>query len=1299
MAGDSVTIEHLDVNNYGTWSYRMKMLLMNKGLWAMVEDAAGEKTLKLKALSLIALHVKDHHLPTLMSAGEDPKLAWTMLENIHKAKSIARQLQLRRDINALRKGSSEPLTKYVARARTIWTDLTTSGVDIKESEVALSVLAGLPKSYDIASEVIQMTTKEPKLDDILTHLLPVEQRIVRTHDEDVTALASRAYNGSRPEGNPRKHRDDTNKKKGPCHYCGKLGHHKAECRKRIRDEAQHKSGGNRGVALTACTCTHGNAELDLEEWIIDSGASRHITFCKDILLDSRPLDQDVYITFGNGATVQAESVGTVQLKTKDGPPITLSNVLCVPGATVNLFSVEQATCIGAVIKFKNGRCKVTKNDKLALNVECCGGVYKFKTSYPSVNLHALIAKTKETPELWHRRFGHLGYNNLAKLVKADMVTGITVTAPEFQTALDSKVCEPCILAKHHKLPFPTSTSATTCPLERVHMDVCGPMPTPSLGGNLYVATFLDDFTGYSEVAILASKADVGYAVKATLTTWETQCNAKVKIVRSDSGTEYVNKALTTYFTSKGIIHETSAPYTPEQNGAAERLNRTLIERVRAMLQDAGLTKQLWAEAIKCANFIRNRSPVTGNDKTPLELFTGVKPDVSLMRTFGAKAYVYVPKQLRRKLDPTGERGVMIGYQPGSKAYRILLPSGKVLISRHVVFDEAVPGAQGSAAAGLPSTSLDLDTEEEEEHLVEAENFEHLVEAEDFHDANDNLPSSAPPSAPASPVRAPSPVLEEQEERRYPQRERAPPKEYWRAALANAAGDEPKTHNEALSSPQAEQWRKAMDDEMASLLANKTWTLEEIPDGVKPIPVRWVFKVKRDSKGNVERYKARLVAKGFKQQEGVDYNEVFAPVSKHTTLRTLLAIVAHDDLELHQLDVKTAFLNGDLEEDIYMAQPPGYEEGGPDIACHLKKALYGLRQAPRAWHTKLKQELELLGFVASNADPSLFILSGKERNMYLLVYVDDILIAGSDIDSINSIKAALGSTFDVRDLGEAAYFLGMEIKRERDNNNIKLSQERATKELLDKYGVTIGKSKLTPLAVTIKLTKDSGKALDKDTNKYSELIGSLLYLSVCTRPDIAQAVGALTRYMAAPTEVHWMSAKSVLKYLASTTDCGIHFGGGDSEITGFCDADFAGDIDTRRSTTGYVFTLYGGVVSWSSRLQPTVAASTTEAEYMAAAHAVKEALWLRKLVTDLDRPSSSIKIFCDNQATIALLNNPVTSARSKHIDVLHHFARERVARKEVSFTYCKSVDNMADCMTKILPEIKFQSCCKMMGLFV
>jgi len=178
-----------------------------------------------------------------------------------------------------------------------------------------------------------MTTKEPKLDDILTHLLPVEQRIVRTHDEDVTALASRAYNGSRPEGNPRKHRDDTNKKKGPCHYCGKLGHHKAECRKRIRDEAQHKSGGNRGVALTACTCTHGNAELDLEEWIIDSGASRHITFCKDILLDSRPLDQDVYITFGNGATVQAESVGTVQLKTKDGPPITLSNVLCVPGAT------------------------------------------------------------------------------------------------------------------------------------------------------------------------------------------------------------------------------------------------------------------------------------------------------------------------------------------------------------------------------------------------------------------------------------------------------------------------------------------------------------------------------------------------------------------------------------------------------------------------------------------------------------------------------------------------------------------------------------------------------------------------------------------------------------------------------------------------------------------------------------------------------------------------------------------------------------------------------------------------------
>jgi hypothetical protein len=530
--------------------------------------------------------------------------------------------------------------------------------------------------------------------------------------------------------------------------------------------------------------------------------------------------------------------------------------------------------------------------------------------------------------------------------------------------------------------------------------------------------------------------------------------------------------------------------------------------------------------------------------------------------------------------------------------------------------------------------------------------------------------------------------------------RRPPSSFWKANAntAKVGDDEPQSYEEALSCEDAELWKRAMDEEITSLHTNGTWTLEELPAGVKPIPVKWVYKIKRDANGSIERYKARLVAKGFMQREGVDFTEVFAPVSKHTTLRVLLSVVVAEDLELHQLDVKTAFLNGELEEEIYMRQPLGYEEGGPNMVCHLRRALYGLRQAPRAWHTRLKKELETAGFVESEADPGLYTLRHKHDNVYVLVYVDDFLIAGRDVGSMESVKKALMSAFDVKDLGDAKYFVGIELIRDRAAGTMKIGQRRMASELVSKYGMGDSKTKTIPLSASLKLTKEPDNPLDTNKYGYSELIGSLLYLSVCTRPDIAQAVGALARYMAAPSATHWTAAKGVLRYIAGTMDYGINYVRQDNgALLGYCDADYAGDQDTRRSTTGYVFIMNGGVISWSSRLQPTVAVSTTEAEYMAAAHAVKEALWLRKLMADFGDVSRTFKICCDNQSAITLLKHPISSMRSKHIDVIYHFARERVARKEVCFEYISTEENIADCMTKALAEKKFAYCRDGMGL--
>ena len=380
--------------------------------------------------------------------------------------------------------------------------------------------------------------------------------------------------------------------------------------------------------------------------------------------------------------------------------------------------------------------------------------------------------------------------------------------------------------------------------------------------------------------------------------------------------------------------------------------------------------------------------------------------------------------------------------------------------------------------------------------------------------------------------------------------------------------------------------------------------------------------KRDSNGNIERFKARLVVKGFRQREGIDYDEVFAPVSKYSTLRTVLATAACQDLDLHQLDIKTAFLNGTIEEEVYVEPPTGYTLGKPTLFCKLNKALYGLKQAPRACYITLKTELAKLHFTESKADAGLFISTDPSKPALLLTYVDDILIVTPKTTSTAALKQKLMAAFEARDLGRATFFLGMDLIQDPTAKTIKLAQSRSIKDLLTKYGMNDAKTASTPCSTSIKLTK-AGKPLDTQTHPYSALVGSLMYLSICTRPDIAQAVGALARYMAHPTIDHWTAAKIVLRYLAGTPNVGITFGAGTPGLLTFCDADYAGDIDTRRSTSGYVFILNGGAISWASRLQPNVAASTTESEYIAAA--IKEGLWLRKLFQDLglnhqhDRP--------------------------------------------------------------------------------
>jgi hypothetical protein len=827
-------IELLDVDNYASWSVRMEALLVNKELGHAIlapphnpavgpqpENAvtAADST---KALAIMLLCVKDHHLQALKGCG-NAYAAWQFLASTYRGASEARVLQLRRQLTTLKKAPTESLTLYFARAETLAADLAAAGQTIGSGELTYAVLAGLPTQFDVAVTVLKLTGQAMSLRELLRHLLPVEQQLQMEEAAEGTAFAARYQKaGSSKTAGAGKcfkclqtgHRvvdcpNSPSPQAKKCKKCGKWGHTAEKCR-----SGASKSGDRQAVAFAAGEAASAAAD---ESWLLDSGCSHHMTADSSMFVSYEELNKPIRFTFANGQQAAAVGRGDVQMQV-DGVKIRLINVMHVPAASAKLISVNKIMESGARVEFSAGSCKIYKGNTLLVETfRSKSGVYSLRPddSRYSAELAMATKAVMETAELWHQRFGHLGYSSMAQLAKGQMVDGMHVKAEEFEAA-GKHTCEPCVQAKQTRLPFPSSTSASSRPLELVHMDVCGPMPETSLGGSRYFATFLDDYSKFSVVVPVASKADVSDVVKRTMKLLETQTGQQVKAVRTDNGGEYLNKTLQEYFAGKGVVHQTTTPYTPEQNGAAERLNRVLVERVRAMLIGADLKKELWAEAVVTANYVRNRSPHAKTVKVPWELFYGRKPDVSGLRVFGARAFVLTPKQLRGKLDPVSQPGVFVGYSVTSKAYRVLLDAtGKIVESRDVTIDET--DFQASSTGGIVYISDDPKpvVASPTPASTEEPGDEEQLERHGSGMTEEGELRGAP--------RAREREEETAAEARYPRRNRQTPGTWY---VANAATEDnegvPATAEEALSGPAADLWRAAMDEEMASLHKNETW---------------------------------------------------------------------------------------------------------------------------------------------------------------------------------------------------------------------------------------------------------------------------------------------------------------------------------------------------------------------------------------------------------------------------------------------------------------------------------------------
>lgn len=553
-------------------------------------------------------------------------------------------------------------------------------------------------------------------------------------------------------------------------------------------------------------------------------------------------------------------------------------------------------------------------------------------------------------------------------------------------------CETCAMGKQARQPFAKSASEAKNLIELIHSDLCGPMETQSIGGAKYILTFVDEYSKKVFVYFLKHKSDVLGKFIEFKVMIECQTERRVKIMRTDNGGEYVNEEFGAFFRANGIIHQLTCPYTPQQNGTAERYNRTIIEKAKCMLFDAKLPKTYWAEAVHMAVYLINRSLSTASSKqTPEELWSGNPVDVSNIRIFGTPVMVHVPKLKRKKLDPKSEKMIFVGFDDSTKGYRCINTSNrKLTISRDVIFLETdSPDCftiDVENDVDPKNIELDSDSENdpnEEQTPINASPINDSTAASDsstdvFEDTNEHAsdpdynPEETIPNTMNTPVTTRSRSVRNHQF------------QFNHLALFT----EPSTDTEAINGEDSQHWNKAMQEEIESHKVNGTWTLVELPVGRKAIRNKWVFKIKRDDDGNVIRYKARLVAKGCSQKAGLDYNETFSPVVRYTTIRFLLALAVKNNFRIHQMDAVTAFLQGDLEEEIFMMQPEHFDDGTSKV-CKLNRSIYGLKQAGRQWNFKLDAALKKFGLIKSQTDPCIYYT--KDKRLIIAIYVDDFLI--------------------------------------------------------------------------------------------------------------------------------------------------------------------------------------------------------------------------------------------------------------------------------------------------------------------
>lgn len=1133
--------------------------------------------------------------------------------------------------------------------------------------------------------------------------------------QSTSAKKPESQGRSQTQSQPKKADDEDVK----CFKCQEYGHYASTCTNPRNNDpklralpARRKSEFVYELASPAlsgpATLVAMKSTVGQHRYLLDSGASVHIVKDMNLLVDIVPMENPVTLE-GIAGSIKVEHVDKLVWMVEPYR-LTFSDVQYNPNILFSILSTGRLLDAGWKINMTPEGGTI-KRESVIIPLEREMGVHfvNFDAAYcvrpvtRSSTAKRLTSRTNpplspkeiayigailESLRVWHERLGHVGVSSLKRMIEAGHLADYKFDPNDSFKTTD---CVVCLDTKSMKLPFNKEAYKAKAVLELIHSDTAGPFE-PGENGIKYYLTFINDYTKFLKVYFLPDRGKVSTCWPEYVALVERAFDAKVKRLRTDGALEYTGDT-GRYNRAHGIVHQVTAPYSPQNNDVAERYNRTIKEMAASMLQGGKIPQMYWAYAVQYASCIINFSGFLernfNRDNIPKfhELYGRSEHFQFTLRKFGCDAWAKIPSEIRPKADLTAPktiRGKFLGIvQEGPGAFILDEGQKRIFVSRNVAFPEVDLEA-------TPSVRNDTENDSDDEEIEDStSNDRNSSEGTGNAHINSSYSIDATNARPI-PGGEPDEGTEDGEVGVVALA--------LLAYLEHPTEQDPLTWAEAMKSKFGPDWFAAAMREFKSMEEKKVWKEVIVPEGAKKLGTKWVWKTKRNENREVLKRKGRLVAKGFEQIWGIHYLDTFSPVARLGTMRMLLSIAYRRGLVTRQLDVETAYLNAPLKIPNYIEFPEGYTPRNPEATgLEVTKALYGLTQSAREWWEELNTFLTKdLGFKMSIGDWGLYVKDvDTDHAIFILAYVDDFLLVGQTED-VSTTTKSLMTRWKMTDAGSAKWMLGVRIQR--TPTMLALSQQAYIEALSDRYDLESLRSISTPLEHNAKLVPATDADLRADVKGYQSLVGALMWLSLGTRPDITYATNVLSRFNSDPTRHHYHQAMRVLRYLSTTRNLKLTTTSSSQMLVGYVDADWAGDVIDYKSTSGYAFFMQGMAVSWSSAKQDLVAQSSTESEYIALAAATNEATYLSNIVPDFGiKLASPIPILCDNQSAITLTGNPAFHKRSKHFGIRYHVTRNKIQDGTIRLTYCPTGDQVADIFTKSLPRHLHERHVKGLGL--